>query len=129
LSCYLEETENAVLLDDLAVLAAPASELGIDMLSRDYLENPAVQPFLDTSPPTESTSSGTPGVGQRPSRRPISSKSWTWADQPRAAKNGAGSLVPNRHGQPRLRRQPQLLHTRDPPPASHQRLLPAFRMD
>jgi hypothetical protein len=38
--------ENGLLLDELAVLAADGSRLGIDMLSRDYLQNPAVAPFL-----------------------------------------------------------------------------------
>jgi methyltransferase (TIGR00027 family) len=46
LSCYLTKDRNARLLDHLASLAAPRSILGIDMLSSDYLENPAVAPFL-----------------------------------------------------------------------------------
>lgn len=48
LSSYLTEEDNALLLDTLASLAARGSRLGIDMLSRDYLDNPAVAPFLET---------------------------------------------------------------------------------
>ena len=47
LSWYLTEDENARLLDDLASLAAPGSRLGIDIVSRDFLENPAVVPFFE----------------------------------------------------------------------------------
>ena len=47
LSWYLTEDENARLLDHLARLAAPASRLGTDLVSRDFLENPAVVPFLE----------------------------------------------------------------------------------
>ncbi len=47
LSCYLTKDRNARLLDHLAALAAPRSVLGIDMLSRVYLENPGVAPFLN----------------------------------------------------------------------------------
>lgn len=46
-SCYLSEEENVLLLERLASLGMPGSRLGIDMLSRDYLENPAVTPFLE----------------------------------------------------------------------------------
>ena len=46
LSAYLTERDNARLLDQLAALSPFGSRLGIDMLSGDYLENPAVQPFL-----------------------------------------------------------------------------------
>ena len=47
LSGYLTEDDNARLLDQLAALAMPGSALGIDMLSKAYLENPAVTPFLE----------------------------------------------------------------------------------
>jgi methyltransferase (TIGR00027 family) len=47
LSWYLTEDENARLLDNLARLAAPSSRLGIDFVSRDFLENPAVVPFVE----------------------------------------------------------------------------------
>ncbi len=47
LSCYLTRDQNAVLLDRLASLAARGSLLGMDMVSRDYLDNPAVAPFLE----------------------------------------------------------------------------------
>jgi len=47
LSWYLTKEENARLLDDLASLAAPGSRLGIDIVSRDALENPAVAPFFE----------------------------------------------------------------------------------
>jgi methyltransferase (TIGR00027 family) len=47
LSWYLTEDENARLLDKLAPLAAPGSRLGIDMVSRDYLENPAAAAFFE----------------------------------------------------------------------------------
>ncbi len=47
LSCYLTEDHNSRLLDQLAALAPLGSELGIDMLSGDYLDNPAVRPFLE----------------------------------------------------------------------------------
>jgi methyltransferase (TIGR00027 family) len=48
LSAYLTEDQNTRLLDDLASLATPGrSRLAMDMLSRDYLENPAVQRFLE----------------------------------------------------------------------------------
>lgn len=40
LSWYLTEDENARLLDRLASVAAPGSRLGIDIVSRDFLENP-----------------------------------------------------------------------------------------
>jgi methyltransferase (TIGR00027 family) len=46
LSWYLTDEENARLLDDLARLAAPGSRLGIDIISRDHLENPASAPFF-----------------------------------------------------------------------------------
>ncbi len=46
LSWYLTEDENARLLATLARLAPPGSRLGIDMVSRDYLENPAAAPFF-----------------------------------------------------------------------------------
>jgi methyltransferase (TIGR00027 family) len=46
LSWYLTEDENARLLDKLASLAAPGSRLGFDVVSRDYLENPAAGPFF-----------------------------------------------------------------------------------
>lgn len=47
LSAYLAEEENAILLDNLASLAESGSRLGMDMLSRDHLDNPAVAPFLE----------------------------------------------------------------------------------
>jgi methyltransferase (TIGR00027 family) len=47
LSYYLTEDENARLLDHLAALAASGSRLGIDMVSRDYLEDPAAAPFFE----------------------------------------------------------------------------------
>ena len=47
LSWYLTEDENARLLDNLARLAAAGSRLGIDMVSRDFLENPAVLAFFE----------------------------------------------------------------------------------
>jgi methyltransferase (TIGR00027 family) len=47
LSCYLTENDNARLLDHLAALSPFGSRLGIDMLSRDYLDNPAVEPFSE----------------------------------------------------------------------------------
>jgi len=47
LSWYPTEEENARLLDDLASLAAPLSRLGIDIVSRDFLENSAVVPFFE----------------------------------------------------------------------------------
>lgn len=47
LSMYLDEDENARLLDLLAALAAPAGRLGIDVVSLDYLESPAVAPFFE----------------------------------------------------------------------------------
>jgi methyltransferase (TIGR00027 family) len=47
LSWYLTEEENALLLGNLASLGAQGSRLGLDMLSRDYLDNPAVAPLLD----------------------------------------------------------------------------------
>ena len=46
-SWYLTEKENACLLDHLAGLAAPGSRLGIDVVSSDFLENPAVAPFFE----------------------------------------------------------------------------------
>ncbi len=46
LSWYLTEDENARLLDKLAPLAAPGSRLGIDIVRRDFLENPAAAPFF-----------------------------------------------------------------------------------
>ena len=51
LSWYLTEDENARLLDNLASLAAPGSRLGIDIVSRDALENPAVVPFFEFTAP------------------------------------------------------------------------------
>jgi methyltransferase (TIGR00027 family) len=47
LSYYLTEDENAHLLVSLAGLAAPGSRLGIDILSRDALENPTIVSFLE----------------------------------------------------------------------------------
>jgi len=47
LSYYLDEDENARLLDHLARLGATGSRLGIDMASRDYLDNPVLAPFFD----------------------------------------------------------------------------------
>lgn len=47
LSWYLTEEENARLLDDLASLAAPGSRLGIDIIRRDALENPATASFFE----------------------------------------------------------------------------------
>lgn len=47
LSWYLTEHENAGLLDNLAGLAAFGSRLGIDIVSRDYLENAAAAPFFE----------------------------------------------------------------------------------
>jgi len=47
LSMYLDADENARLLDQLAAFAAPGSRLGIDMVSHDYLENPAVAPYFE----------------------------------------------------------------------------------
>jgi len=47
LSAYLTKEDNARLLDQLAALAPLGGTLGIDMLSEDYLDNPAVRPFLD----------------------------------------------------------------------------------
>lgn len=47
LSWYLTEDENARLLDNLASLAAVGSRLGIEIVSRDFLENPAVVPFFE----------------------------------------------------------------------------------
>lgn len=47
LSYYLTEDENARLLDTIAALAAPGSRLGIDMIDRDYLENPSAAPFFE----------------------------------------------------------------------------------
>ncbi len=47
LSWYLTEYDNDRLLDHLAALSAPGSLLGIDMLSADYLTNPAVVPLLE----------------------------------------------------------------------------------
>jgi hypothetical protein len=46
LSYYLTEEENALLLDHLASLGGQGSRLGLDMLSRDYLDNPAVAPLF-----------------------------------------------------------------------------------
>lgn len=46
LSYYLTEAQNARLLDQLAALCPAGSRLGLDMLSRDSLDNPAVVPFL-----------------------------------------------------------------------------------
>lgn len=47
LSMYLDDDENARLLDQLGALAAPVSRLGIDMVSHDYLENPVVAPYFE----------------------------------------------------------------------------------
>jgi len=47
LSWYLDEDENVRLLDHLAGLAVPGSRLGIDMVSHDFFENPAVAPFFE----------------------------------------------------------------------------------
>jgi methyltransferase (TIGR00027 family) len=47
LSWYLTEEENARLLDDLARLAAPGSRLGIDIISRDALQDPASASFFE----------------------------------------------------------------------------------
>jgi methyltransferase (TIGR00027 family) len=47
LSAYLTKDDNARLLDQLAALGPLGSTLGMDMLSEDYLDNPAVMPFLD----------------------------------------------------------------------------------
>jgi methyltransferase (TIGR00027 family) len=47
LSWYLTEAENARLLDNVALVASVGSRLGIDMVSRDFLENPAVVPFFE----------------------------------------------------------------------------------
>jgi O-methyltransferase involved in polyketide biosynthesis len=47
LAWYLTEDENARLLDNLASLTAPGSRFGIDIVSRDFLENPAVVPFFE----------------------------------------------------------------------------------
>jgi len=46
LSGYLSQEENGMLLDTLASLGTEGSRLGLDMLSRDHLDNPAVAPFL-----------------------------------------------------------------------------------
>ena len=47
LSWYLTEDENARLLDKLGSLAAPGSRLGFDIVSRDFLEDPAAVPFFE----------------------------------------------------------------------------------
>jgi methyltransferase (TIGR00027 family) len=47
LSWYLTEDENARLLDQLGSLAAPRSRLGYDIVSRDFLEDPAAAPFFE----------------------------------------------------------------------------------
>jgi len=46
LTWYLPEDAVALLLDQMAGIAAPGSRLGIDMVSADYLANPAAAPFL-----------------------------------------------------------------------------------
>jgi methyltransferase (TIGR00027 family) len=47
LSWYLTEDENARLLDTLGCLAAPGSRLEFDIVSRDFLEDPAAGPFFE----------------------------------------------------------------------------------
>jgi len=49
LTYYLPEKAAAVLLDQAASIATPGSRLGVDMVSADYLTNPAVTPYLDAS--------------------------------------------------------------------------------
>jgi len=46
LTYYLPERAVALLLDQAAGIAAPGSRLGVDMVSADYLTNPAVTPSL-----------------------------------------------------------------------------------
>jgi methyltransferase (TIGR00027 family) len=47
LTVYLPENAVALLLDRTAAVAAPASRLGIDIASADYLANPAVAPYSE----------------------------------------------------------------------------------
>jgi O-methyltransferase involved in polyketide biosynthesis len=47
LSWYLTEDQNARLLDNLTSLSTQGSRLGIDIASRDFLENRAVLPFFE----------------------------------------------------------------------------------
>lgn len=47
LSWYLTEDENARLLDKLGFLAAPGSRLGFDLVSREFLEDPAAASFFE----------------------------------------------------------------------------------
>jgi methyltransferase (TIGR00027 family) len=46
LTVYLPEQAVALLLDQVAGIAAPGGWLGIDMASADYLANPAAAPYL-----------------------------------------------------------------------------------
>jgi len=47
LTWYLPGQAVALLLDRAAAIAAPGSRLGVDMVSADYLTNPAVAPSLE----------------------------------------------------------------------------------
>ena len=47
LTWYLPEQAVALLLDRAASIATPGSRLGVDMVSADYLTNPAVAPYLE----------------------------------------------------------------------------------
>ncbi len=44
---YLPEQAVALLLDQAASIATPGSRLGVDMVSADYLTNPAIAPSLE----------------------------------------------------------------------------------
>jgi O-methyltransferase involved in polyketide biosynthesis len=46
LTWYLPEQAVALLLDQAARIATPGSRIGVDMVSADYLTNPAVAPSL-----------------------------------------------------------------------------------
>lgn len=47
LTYYLPGQAVALLLDQAARIATPGSRLGVDMVSADYLTNPAVTPSLE----------------------------------------------------------------------------------
>ena len=47
LSWYLTEDENARLVDQLGSLAVSGSRLGFDIVSREFLDDPAARPFFE----------------------------------------------------------------------------------
>lgn len=121
LSWYLTEDENARLLEDLASLAAPERRLGIDIVSRDALENPAAAPFFEFTAalrirwqfgtndpagflaahgrPKWVTSTPLPG-GLAAGHRPVFPRTSTLAPPPRAAATSSAPNTPRQNRGP-----------------------------